>query len=106
MAGMQNLLPKFVKQLSHTNGVIKFAGKKVSVFSADVFFFFHWSLTKRLSTVFEKQKTLIQILFRPETQTSPVLRYKRLSGSLLLLLPIFEEQFCSAHYKEKNILSH
>ena len=41
MAGMQNLLPKFVEQLSHTGDLIKFAGKKVSPLSADVYFTGH-----------------------------------------------------------------
>ena len=64
---------------------------------------FHWSLTRRLSTVYEKTRKLIQILsVPPQTQTSPVPRYKHLSGSLFLLVPTFGEQFCSANYKKKK----
>lgn len=67
---------------------------------------FHWSLTKRLPAFYEKTRTLVQILFCPETQTSPVPRYKHLSGSLLLLVPIFGEQFCSANYKKTITYCH
>ena len=68
---------------------------------------FHWSLTRRLSTVYEKTRKLIQILsVPPQTQTSPVPRYKHLSGSLFLLVPTFGEQFCSANYKKTITYCH
>ena len=65
--------------------------RKIDPLAANLFLMF-------LQTkIIKYKKTHVHIQFHLETQRSPVPSYKHLSRSLLLFLPIFEGQFCSAY---------